>query len=211
MMKRVIRVLIKGLVVVVPISVTLYALLWLGGSAEKLIAPLLKAMLPSEGVLRYRAGMGILTSLTAIFFVGLLTYWVMFRRLFGLVNRMLEKIPLVKSLYGGLRDLMAFVSRSSDGERLGQVVLVTMAEDCDLIGFITQAKPANVPGAPGDGDETRVAVYLPMSYQIGGYTILVPRGKVRPIDMNVEDAMRYVITAGMSATTRPPELEADSV
>jgi uncharacterized membrane protein len=45
-----------------------------------------------------------------------------------------------------------------------------------------------------------VGVYLPMSYQIGGYTVFVPRSSVERIEMSVEDAMRFVLTAGMSSS-----------
>jgi uncharacterized membrane protein len=44
-----------------------------------------------------------------------------------------------------------------------------------------------------------VAVYLPMSYQIGGYTTMIPRSAIQPVDMSIEEAMRFAVTAGMSA------------
>lgn len=49
-----------------------------------------------------------------------------------------------------------------------------------------------------DGTD-QVAVYLPLSYQIGGYTLLVPRSAVKPVDMSLEDAMRFTLTAGLSS------------
>jgi uncharacterized membrane protein len=44
----------------------------------------------------------------------------------------------------------------------------------------------------------RIMVYLPMSYMIGGYAVLVPRSAVRPLDMNMEEAMRFALTAGVT-------------
>jgi uncharacterized membrane protein len=63
-----------------------------------------------------------------------------------------------------------------------------------LIGFITQ-EHANTLGI-GGGDDL-VAVYLPMSYQIGGYTVYLPRSKITETDLTVEQAMRIVLTGGV--------------
>ena len=65
-----------------------------------------------------------------------------------------------------------------------------------LIGFVTREDLSGLPKALGEDD--RVAVYLPLSYQIGGYMLFMPRSALIPIDMSLEDAMRFSITAGMS-------------
>ena len=49
------------------------------------------------------------------------------------------------------------------------------------------------------GHEDRVAVYLPMSYQIGGFLVVVPKSAVQPLDMKVDEALRLAVTAGVSA------------
>ncbi|MFZ9061550.1 MAG: hypothetical protein ACO218_10050, partial [Steroidobacteraceae bacterium] len=53
----------------------------------------------------------------------------------------------------------------------------------------------------GEGMAGSVAVYFPMSYQIGGYTLMVPRERLQPLDLPVETAMRVVLTGGMSGTS----------
>jgi uncharacterized membrane protein len=63
-----------------------------------------------------------------------------------------------------------------------------------LIGFVTQ-EHANTLGI-GGGDDL-VAVYLPMSYQIGGYTIYIPRSRLAETELSVEQAMRVVLTGGV--------------
>jgi uncharacterized membrane protein len=63
-----------------------------------------------------------------------------------------------------------------------------------LIGFVT-TEHANTLGI-GGGDDL-VAVYLPMSYQIGGYTVYLPRSRVTETDLTVEQAMRIVLTGGV--------------
>jgi uncharacterized membrane protein len=91
---------------------------------------------------------------------------------------------------------MGFFS-SSDKKPMRRAVMVTVGNtSLRLIGFITREDFGDLPaGIGGDGN---VAVYLPMSYQIGGFTTMVPRSAVQPIDMSIEQAMRFAVTAGMS-------------
>jgi uncharacterized membrane protein len=84
---------------------------------------------------------------------------------------------------------------------MGQVVMVTVGQpSVRLLGFVTREDFSDCP--EGMGGEDKVAVYLPMSYQIGGYTVNVPRSCVEPIDMSFQDAMRYALTAGMAAAEK---------
>ena len=82
--------------------------------------------------------------------------------------------------------------------RFGQVVLVQMPNlPVRMLGFVTldDLEGAGLPTVEGVDS---VAVYLPMSYQIGGYTVLLPRSYLTPLDMGMEEAMRFLITAGLS-------------
>jgi uncharacterized membrane protein len=64
------------------------------------------------------------------------------------------------------------------------------------MGFVTRDDLAGLP--PGMGEPGMIMVYMPMSYQVGGYTALVPRASVQPVDMSFEEAMRFTLTAGLS-------------
>jgi uncharacterized membrane protein len=66
----------------------------------------------------------------------------------------------------------------------------------EIIGFITQEDPQRLPEALSNQDS--VLVYIPMSYMIGGFTLLIPRADVRPCQMNMEEAMRFALTAGIT-------------
>jgi uncharacterized membrane protein len=66
-----------------------------------------------------------------------------------------------------------------------------------LVGFVTREDFTGLP--PNLGSHETIAVYLPMSYQIGGYTLMLPRGSIEALDLSPEDAMRYTLTAGVSA------------
>jgi uncharacterized membrane protein len=151
---------------------------------------------------RYFPGMGTLVGLIAIFMIGLLMKAVLVRHLFALGENVLYHLPIIKTVYRAIRDLLDFFSPKQDS--FGRVVIVDLA-GMEIIGFVTQENRDRLPEAFGDNDS--VLVYLPMSYMIGGYTMLVPREKTRPCNMKMEEAMRFALTAGITGkkddTTRP--------
>ncbi|ALP53927.1 hypothetical protein Tel_12720 [Candidatus Tenderia electrophaga] len=191
-MRYVWDILLKGLAAVLPIGLTLYLLYWLGISIERVLRPVITTLVPAE---YYLPGAGLVAGLVLLFFIGLVVNAWVVQRLFRVGEYILEKIPLVKSIYGGLRDFMDYFSATKERGELKQVVMVTVA-DMHLIGFLTRERLTDMPGLPDK--EHMVAVYLPMSYQIGGYTVYLPHDRVVPLDMSVEDAMRQVLTAGLS-------------
>ncbi len=192
-MKLVVRMFLSGLVTVLPVTVTLYVLYWLGSAAESFVGRGLKMLIPST---LYWPGMGVVAGLVLVFVIGVLMKAWLFRRAFQWGEQFVERIPLVKALYGAVRDLMGFFS-GSDKKTIRKAVVVSVGDPpLRFIGFITREDFGDLPaGIGGEGD---VAVYLPMSYQIGGFTTMVPRSAVEPIDMSIEQAMRFAVTAGMS-------------
>ena len=190
---RLARTFLSGLAVVLPIVITIAVLLWLVATAEKLLGAVLLWVLP-DGVELPR-GLGFLAAIGLIFAVGVLMEAVYFRRLMSWVDGLLEKIPLVKTVYSAVRDLMSLFSKAGS-KKFSKVVLVKFpGTEASVVGFVTIEDFAGLPVAPGAG---QVAVYLPMSYTIGGYTVFLPRECLTPLDMGLEDAMRFVVTAGMS-------------
>ena len=93
---------------------------------------------------------------------------------------------------------MGFFSGSNKPTMSKAVMVAVGNTGLRFIGFITREDFGDLPTGMG-GDDT-VAVYLPMSYQMGGFTTMVPRSAVQPIDMSIEQAMRFAVTAGMTAT-----------
>ncbi len=191
-MKTVTKLFLKGLAAVLPITVTIYVLYWLGGTAELLLGHGLKLLIPDN---LYWPGMGVVAGLVLVFLMGVLMNAWLFRKVFRWGERLLERIPLVKALYGSVRDLMGFFSGSDQKAMRKAVVVAVGSTPLRLIGFITREDFGGLPAGIG-GDDT-VAVYLPMSYQIGGFTMMVPRSAVQPIDMSIEQAVRFAVTAGM--------------
>lgn len=190
------NVLLRGVATVLPVVVTLYLLWWLATTGESLLGAALRAVLP-VGV--YLPGMGVAAAVVVIFVVGLMADAWLFGGLVRITERALERIPIVKTVFGGMRDLSAFLTGGGQ-DRLARVVHVALTPDIGAVGFITRDEVGNL--APPDRRDGRVAVYLPMSYQIGGYTVLVPRECITPLDLPAQEAMRLVLTAGVTAPPR---------
>lgn len=193
MLKSIGRNILTGLITLLPVVLTLYLLYWLIVSTEALLGSLLQAVLPA-GV--YRPGMGVVAGLGVAFVVGLLMHALVVRRLFAMSERLFARLPLIKSVYFAIRDLLDYFSPGRKQD-FGQVVAVTFGDTgMQLIGFVTQADAQRLPADFREQD--MVLVYLPMSYMIGGYAVLVPRSTVRPLEMGMEEAMRFVLTAGVT-------------
>jgi uncharacterized membrane protein len=189
-------VLLRGLVTVLPVMVTLYLLWWLAAAGEALFGAALRTLLPTGW---YVPGLGLLGLLVLVFMVGLMTEAWLVRSLVRMTEQALERIPLVKTVFGGVRDLAAFVTGGGQ-ERLTRTVHVAIAPDIGLIGFITRDDAQGL--LPPGRAEDCVAVYLPMSYQVGGFTVLVPRERLTPLDMPAPEALRLILTAGVKAPPR---------
>ena len=192
-MKGLSKIFFTGLAAVLPVLLTFYILVWLGSKAESVFGGTINLLLPEHW---YKPGMGLVAGVLFIFLVGLtLRAWVV-RRFFSLGERLLSRIPLVKAIYGSIRDLMGFFGGKDQG--FSQVVLVRLGDtQMKLLGFVTREDFSDLPaGLAGNGI---VAVYLPMSYQIGGYTVMLPRSAIEPVNMSMQEAMKFAVTAGMKA------------
>jgi len=188
------RTFLTGLAAILPIVITLALLWWLGTTAEELLGGLLRAILPEP---LYFPGLGLLVTLGVIFGIGVLLRAYVVQWLFAWVEDLMEHIPVVKTIHGVVRDMMSLVSGDLE-KQFGDAVLVTLpGTDYRLVGFVTREDFAGLPDELGS--EGTIAVYLPMSYQIGGYTLMLPRKQVEPLNLSLEDAMRYTLTAGVSA------------
>jgi uncharacterized membrane protein len=190
MLKSISKILLTGFITLLPVVLTIYLLYWLAVSSEHVMGSLLRFILPE---VLYFPGLGMLAGLVVVFIVGLLMNAIVVRKLFSLGEQVLYRLPLIKSVYGAFRDFFDFFSRKKSG--FGQVVAVTF-NGMEIIGFVTQEDQKRLPESFRDRDS--VLVYLPMSYMIGGYTIFVKRSDLRPLKMSMDEAMRFVMTAGIT-------------
>ncbi|MGD2074350.1 MAG: DUF502 domain-containing protein [Gammaproteobacteria bacterium] len=193
------RTFLTGLITILPVVLTVYLLYWLGVSAESALGKLIRLLLPQEW---YWPGMGLLTAIGMVFLVGLLMHAYVVQRLFAKAEDVLYHVPLIKSVYRAIRDFFDFFSPGKERE-FEKVVAVSLGNSgMQVVGFVTEARPERLPR--DFGDEESLLVYLPLSYMIGGYTVLLPRSAVRPLDMTMEEAMRFTLTAGVTGVNASP-------
>jgi len=195
--QRMVKLFLKGLATIIPIALTLLIVLWLAGLAEDGVGFLIKLVLPENWYIR---GMGLIGGIALVIAIGLLSQVWLFRKLIDLGEGILDRMPLVKSVFRATKDFVDYFS-SEDGNRFRQAVMVRHPElKIGVMGFVTREDFSDLPF----GEDGEVAVYLPLSYQVAGYTIFVPRDWLEPIDLPFEDSVRLMLTATMSRrTTRP--------
>ena len=197
MVRFISKSIITGLVTILPVILTLYFLYWLVVSVESALGGMLRSVLPDN---QYWPGMGLAAGVIMVFVVGVLMHTYVVQRVFAKGEQVLFHMPLIKSVYRAIRDFFDYFSPASKKE-FEQVVAVTIKNTgMQVIGFVTQAIPENLP--EGFREEDSILVYLPLSYMIGGYAVLVPRNAVRPLDMSMEEAMRFTLTAGVTGTAK---------
>lgn len=190
MFKSISTTLITGFITVLPIVLTIYLLYWLVVSSEQFMGTALRWAMPE---VVYFPGLGSIVGLVLIFAVGLLMKAVLVRKLFSFGEQILYHVPIIKTVYRAIRDLFDFFTPKK--ESFGRVVVVSF-NNMEVIGFITQEDPERLPESFRDRDS--VLVYIPMSYMIGGFTLLIPRADVKPCKMNMDEAMRFALTAGIT-------------
>jgi uncharacterized membrane protein len=192
MFRKLSSAMLRGLVVVLPIGLTVSLLWWLGSSAESLLRQPILLLLPER---YYVPGMGIVAGLVLLLAAGTMVNALIVREVIASWEAFLDRIPVVKTIYGAFRDFARLLPASGKRSDLKRVVLATLG-DARLVGFVTRDDASEL-GIVRRSDDL-VAVYFPMSYQIGGYTALLPRERIVPLDMSVETAMRLVLTGGLS-------------
>ncbi len=177
--KRVLTYFFRGLLFVVPLALTIYIiyviLQWLDG--------LIPVNIP---------GLGLLIIIVNITFLGYLASFFITRPFFELFEKYVTKIPLVNIIYTSIKDLIgAFVG---DHKKFNVPVTVALNSEQSVlkVGFITREDLDSL-GLPGF-----ISVYLPHSYNFSGNHFLVKREMVTPLSMNSTDAMKFVVSGGVS-------------
>lgn len=189
-MKQLMAWLGKGMLAVIPALVTVYALIWLFTTLEGVLAVPLQALL---GERFYVPGTGLFLALGMLIGIGVLIDLYVGRWVVDAMESVIDRVPVVKSIYGAVRDLLQFAIPGQDETEARRVVAWECKPGVWMVGFVTG--PAFVP--VGDDGEERVSVYFPMSYQIGGYTFLLPESELTTLELTVEEAMKNVLTAGV--------------
>jgi uncharacterized membrane protein len=196
------KAFLRGLAAIVPVVVTIYILWWFLAGAETLLRDLfpLNPKYTPDGdepmQLYYVPGLGIAAGIVITLVVGILLNNWLIRWFVNLGTSLFERLPLVKTIYRMLKDMVSFFAHT-DKKEFNQVVMVRPVKDGpEMLGFVTRSRWGDMPD--GFGGKGKIGVYLPMSYQIGGFLIVVDEADTRPIDMEMEEALRIALAAGIS-------------
>lgn len=195
-MRRLRNTFLKGLAAILPIALTIYFVYWLSATAEAILSGPIRALISPD---RYWPGLGLLVAFLVVLFVGMLVDAYIVRRLFRTGEALLARIPVVKTVFGALKDFTRFLPAGSKRRDLKRVVVWQM-QGAHLIGFVTEEQVSTK--LFGSEAEHLVAVYFPMSYTIGGYTFYLHKDQLRETELTVEEAMRLVLIGGVSS--HPP-------
>lgn len=192
-MKNITRVFMNGLLVLIPIVITFYIIFWLVSGFETIFKNIIELFF--RGI--YFRGMGTLLGIGTIFLVGILMQnWGM-QALYRYGEKLIAKFPVMGDVYSTLKSLLEYFT-TPHKDAVEQVVVIEH-EGVKLLGIVTRENFNDCP--PGIGGEDIIAVFLPMSYQIGGYTVYLHRKHVTPIDMSKKDALQWILTAGVASVT----------
>lgn len=184
-LKRITNYFLQGLLFLVPLAVTVYVFYVLFLKIDGL----LRIPIPGLGIV---PGVGFLATIFLVILVGFLVSNFLTKRLLLWLDSLFNRLPLVKILYGSIKDLInAFVG---DKKSFNQPVLVRLNSDGDthVLGFITCDCLINL------GLEELVSVYVPQSYNFAGQLLLFPREQVKMLDTNSADVMTFIVSGGVA-------------
>ncbi|OFZ18131.1 MAG: hypothetical protein A2Z20_06200 [Bdellovibrionales bacterium RBG_16_40_8] len=144
----------------------------------------------------YFPGLGLIIGIAFICLLGFLTTMPFMEKVIATFELPFKNVPILKSVYSAAKSMADFFSPDSKTNEEQQVVVVKFPGfEAELIGFVTRRNLNDMPDEFAKTD--RVAVFLPLSYQMGGLTVFIPRAYIRKTNMKVEKAMRSVLTAWM--------------
>jgi uncharacterized membrane protein len=196
-MKHLYQYFFRGLLAALPLGVTIYLLFlflkWTEGFAMWWLRPIFGDF--------HLPGLGLIIGIGVIVLLGFLISQPLARRLLSFIELPFTNLPVVKSIYSSLKSFADYFTPNSDHVTQQVVILRMPDHQLEIVGLVTRQDLSTLPEGFLEGD--RVAVYLPMGYMIGGYTVFVPRAWVTPIDMSVEAVMRASLFAWMGKNGAP--------
>jgi uncharacterized membrane protein len=187
-MKWILRYLVQGLLVAVPIVLTFLVIVWTVAKVDGFL------MLPVPGL-------GLVITLAFFIALGFLASSVVGTRLIAEAEQALQRLPLVKILYNAIKDLIgAFVGNKKSFNR---PVAIDIGQGVHVFGFATRD------ALPIAGFEGHVAVYLPQSYNFAGNIVIVRREAVTALDVRSSEVMTFVVSGGISGNLAAGRADAD--
>nr|HID60023.1 DUF502 domain-containing protein [Desulfobacterales bacterium] len=187
---------LTGVLVTVPISLTIYILVSIIGYVDKRLLTLVPLKYHPDAYLGFKVyGIGIVATALLLFIVGILTQNLIGKKLVRFGNKILHKIPLVRSIYFPIRDFFEVVMMQGR-DKLRRVVLVEYPrKGMWVIGFVTGLTDGEV---KAQFSEKHINIFVPTTPNpTSGFYVVVPEKDVIPLDMTVQDAFKLIISGGI--------------
>ena len=191
------KYLITGVLVWLPIAVTIWAMTYIISAADRLISLLPESWQPQHFWGFNIPGLGIVAATVVLFVTGVFAANVLGRRILGAWDSLLGRIPVVKSIYSSVKKVSESLLSDSSRSFKTPVLVPFPQPGIWTIAFVSGYIPDKLKGSlPQDDDY--ISVYVPTTPNpTGGYYIMVKKSDVRELDMSVDQALKYVISLGM--------------
>ena len=201
MMAAVRRWLLAGLLVLVPLAITVWVLDWIVGTLDQTLQILPRSWQPDRLIGFHVPGFGVLLAVAIVLLIGAVASNFLGRRLVGWWDALLGRIPIVRSIYSSVKQVSDTLF-SENGNAFRKALLVQWPrEGVWTIGFQT--------GTPGGDvvnhlDGEYLSVYVPTTPNpTGGYFVMLKKSDCIELDMSVDEALTYVISMGVVAPGTP--------
>ena len=189
-MKVILRSFINGVLTIVPIILVVYVVFKTFMFLDSILGNVLKPYLQND----YIPGIGLLATFALITVLGWMSTKFLTGTIIRLLDRLLENIPIVKTIYSVIKD--TFHSFLGEKKSFSKVALITIpGTDIKSIGFITTEDLESFYNPLKD----YTAVYIQQTFQIAGVTLLIPKDQIEIIDVKAEDAMKFILSGGMTS------------
>ena len=182
---------LQGLLIIAPITITIYAIYWVVSSIDNLI-PIFYTRDQDGRIVVQNYGLGFLIVIATVCLIGYLSSFFIKLKMFSLFEAMMAKTPGIRFIYTTVKEF--FEAFAGEKKKFNKPVLANI-DDNDVwrVGFITQEEVKDFHFID------YVAVYIPMSYSIAGNVYLLPKNRVKPItNINPTDAMKFAISGGVT-------------
>lgn len=183
---------LRGLLLLIPLVVTVMFLFWLSGYIESVLRPAVLWLLPDE--VRYVPGMSLVLFLLFAFMLGVATRNVLMQKIGEVLEGWVERMPVIGRIYPVVRQLTDLLGGTDQTAAGSRVVLVDLPDvEGQLFGIVLQSGESGPAWLPEECD----LVYLPMSYMVGGYALILPRSRLTAVDMRPGEAMQMIVMGGL--------------
>lgn len=182
---------IKGALITVPLAGALFLIFWAVASIDSALNISSWFWEDETGNPIYIPGLGLLMVVVVLIVVGIFVTYFVTEPIYNWFSRLINRVPLFNTLYSSIKDFTeAFVG---DEKKFNEPVLVEVNETgLKKIGFLTQHDLSKV------GLTAEVLVYFPYSYSFAGQVCVVQASRVQPLRMSATDAMKLVVSGGVS-------------